>query len=120
MTRLAAFMILITTYAAARAEQGTPSTTVLADMGLAQLQLLSDTDALAIRGRGFEPGSHLVGFEHFQQSKAEFHEHVADFRDRIDGHTFAGAAGFKEAKRDFHKHVKKFHDAVRDFRHKIH
>jgi hypothetical protein len=89
-------------------------------MGLARLQILSDREASTIRGRGFEPGSQLAGFESYQQSKAEFKDHVADFRERIKEHTFAGTATFKKSKENFQKHVKKFRDAVCDFKHKVH
>ncbi len=120
MTRAAALMIVLTIYSAARAELGTPSSTVLADMGLAGLQILSDREATAIRGHGFEPGSHLAGFENYQLSKVEFQEHVAEFRDRIKNHTFAGTVRFKNSIDDFHEHVTKFHDKVSRFKLKIH
>ena len=120
MTRAAALMIILTMYAAARAESETPSTTVLADMGLTGLQILSDREASAIRGLGFEPGPHLAGFESYQLSKAKFKEHVAEFRERIKNHTFAGKARFKNSIEKFHKHVKKLHDKVKHFKHKIH
>jgi hypothetical protein len=89
-------------------------------MGLAGLQILSDREASAIRGLGFEPGSHLAGFESYQLSKTEFQEHVAEFRARIEIHTFAGAARFKNSIENFHEHVTKFHDKVSHFKHKIH
>jgi hypothetical protein len=120
MTRAAALMIVLSMYSATRAEQGAPSSTVLADMGLAGLQILSDREASAIRGHGFEPGSHLAGFESYQLSKFEFQEHVAEFRDRIKHHTFAGAVRFKTSIDGFHGHVTKFHDKVSRFKLKIH
>src|SRR5262245_31268761 len=97
MTRAAALMIVLTMYAAARAESGTPSTTVLADMGITGMQILSDHEAATIRGHGFEPGSQLAGFEHYQQSKAAFKGHVAEFRKRIKNHTFPGNTRFKNS-----------------------
>jgi hypothetical protein len=120
MTRAATLMIVLTMYVTARAEQGMPSKAVLADMRLSGLQILSDHEASAIRGHGFEPGSHLAGFQHYQQSKAKFKEHVAEFRERIKNHTFAGKARFKNSIEKFHKHVKKLHDKVKHFKHKIH
>jgi hypothetical protein len=120
MMRVATLLIVFVTSAAVQAEQAAPSPQVLADMGLAGLQVLTDAQAAAIRGRGFEPGSQLDGFEHYQQSKIEFKERVAEFRHRIKHHTFAGKEGFQESIVIFHHHVKKFHEAVKAFKHKIH
>ncbi|MDH3717760.1 MAG: hypothetical protein OES79_06520 [Planctomycetota bacterium] len=46
---LGAFCLLT---ASAFADEGLPSTSVLDDMGLSGMQILSDTDALAVRGMG--------------------------------------------------------------------
>jgi hypothetical protein len=120
MMRATTLLIVLLISVAARAEQGAPSSTVLSDMGLADLQILTDREASAIRGFGFDPGSHLAGFEHYQLSKTEFKERVAEFRDRIKNHTFKGAVRFKDSIDDFHDHVRKFHDKVAHFKHKIH
>ena len=37
----------------AQADQGLPSAATLADMGLAGMQVISDSEALAVRGQGF-------------------------------------------------------------------
>jgi hypothetical protein len=118
--RATTLLIVLTMSVTARAEQGVPSSTVLSDMGLAGLQILSDREASAIRGFGFEPGSHLAGFEHYQLSKTEFKERVAKFRERIKNHSFKGSARFKDSIEDFHDRVRKFHDKVAHFKHKIH
>jgi hypothetical protein len=120
MTRAAVLLMVFIASATAQAAESMPSTAVLAEMGLGKLQVLSDREASVIRGRGFEPGSQLAGFESYQQSIADFKEHVADFRERIKGHTFAGTERFKKSKDNFQKHVTKFRDAVCDFKHKVH
>jgi hypothetical protein len=120
MMRAIMLVIVLTMSAGARAEQTMPNPSVLADMGLRGLHVLSDHEASAIRGFGFEPGSHLAGFEGYQLSKIEFQEHVAEFRERIKHHTFRGAARFKGSIEDFGKQVQKFHDKVAHFKHKVH
>ena len=120
MTRVAALMIVVLSFAVVQAEQTSPSAAVLADMGLADLQILSDGEASAIRGRGFEPGSHLAGFESYELSKLEFQARVGEFRERIKSRSHKGAPGFASSKQRFEGHVTKFHDAVQIFRHKTH
>jgi hypothetical protein len=120
MMRATMLVIVFTMCMEACAEQSRPSPAVLADMGLDGLEILSDQEATAIRGFGFDSGSHLAGFESYQLSKTEFQEHVAEFRARIKSHTFKGAARFKGSIEDFGKHVQKFHEKVTHFKHKIH
>jgi hypothetical protein len=120
MTRVASLILVVAMCVTTHAGQETPSNAVLAEMGLSGLVILSDREASVIRGLGFEPGSHLAGFESYQQSKADFKETVAEFRERIKHHTFAGTAGFKKSQENFHRHVQRFHEAVKEFKHKIH
>ncbi|NIL96603.1 MAG: hypothetical protein GTO53_04200 [Planctomycetales bacterium] len=49
---LGAFCLLT---ASTFADEGLPSTSVLDDMGLSGMQILSDSDAVAIRGKGWMP-----------------------------------------------------------------
>ena len=114
MRYVAAIAIILAISATSRAAEGVPSQHVLAQMGLGGLQVMSDVDASAVRGSGFDPGDFLNGFEHYRQSIDNFHERVADFQDRIDDHVFKGKAGFEKSKENFHKHVMKFRRAVKN------
>jgi hypothetical protein len=112
MRYVTAIAIILAISATSHAAEGVPSQQVLAQMGLGGLQVMSDVDASAVRGSGFD-ASDLDGFEHYRQSIVNFREHVADFQDRIDGHVFKGKARFEKSKENFHKHVMKFHQAVK-------
>jgi hypothetical protein len=120
MTRIGALAIVFVMCAAAQADQRAPSVQVLAEMGLAGLQTISDSEALAIRGRGFDPSTALAGFESYEQSKVEFQTRVAEFRARIENHSFRGAARFANSKENFRKHVTSFQGAANRFKQKIH
>ena len=112
--RLAAALVIVLTLSVtlARAEQGVPSSQTLADMRLSGLEIISDSDAMSIRGSGFNPGESLSGFADFQQHKLEFKQRVAEFQGRIDSHVFTGAASFQKNKAAFQNHVNKFHAKV--------
>ena len=115
-----ALLIALSASASIRAEHTVPSADVLTAMGLGELKFLTDQQASTIRGRGFKSGDILDGFEHFEASKAAFAEHVAEFRDRIEDHTFAGAAKFAKWKDGFAKDVAKYHAKVGAFQQRIH
>lgn len=54
MICLVLFAAMISLSAATvRADQGAPSAATLADMGLSGMQVMSDEDAMAVRGQGF-------------------------------------------------------------------
>jgi hypothetical protein len=65
-----------------------PSDQVLAQMGLANMQVMSDDDAMVVRGMGFD------GFRELHHGIRDFHKQVKAFHREV---------------KDFHKEVKKFH-----------
>jgi hypothetical protein len=96
----------------AQAEQGRPNQQTLADMGLGSLRVISDVEAQAIRGAGFNPAEFLNGFAHYEQSKAEFRARVKAFQDRIDAHFFKNTASFQKHKAEFQSRVVKFRSKI--------
>ena len=84
MKLVTAIVLALALSAVVRAEQGIPSKQTLADIGLGSLRIISDTEAQAIRGAGFNPAKLLSGFAHYEQSKLEFQQRVQAFQVRID------------------------------------
>jgi hypothetical protein len=93
-----AIVIGLALSASAFGVEAKPSEQVLAEMGLSGLQILSDSDAMAVRGAGFD------GFATLHSSIKMFHRSVKEFH---------------KAKKDFHKQVKDFHKMVKKFDRKI-
>jgi hypothetical protein len=48
-------VLLVAASSTVQAEQGLPSQSMLTDMGLASIVVMSDADAMAVRGRGYQP-----------------------------------------------------------------
>jgi hypothetical protein len=83
MRHALALGIFLALSTAAYAEPGVPSEGVLADMGLSGLAILSDIDALEIRGDGFPPNNLSDRIAQFHQRIAAFHVRVGDFKNRV-------------------------------------
>ena len=107
-----ALLITLVLSATARADLGAPSKQTLADMGLGSLQVISDAEAQAIRGAGFNPAKLLSGFAHYEQSKLEFRQRVQEFQERFDGRIFKGAASFQQHNANFQTNVNQFRAKV--------
>ena len=62
--------VLVCVAGSARADEGISANT-LSDMGLAGLTVVSDHDALAIRGMGFRGGNYSKGCKHLRSARHE-------------------------------------------------
>lgn len=77
MRPAAAIVASLVLSATAFGAQGAPSEQVLADMGLSGLQILSDSEASAIRGAGFD------GFDTYRHSIKLYHKTVKAFHKQV-------------------------------------
>ena len=116
--RLAAVLIgaiLANSAVDAHARQGVPSQAVLAEMGLSGMQVLSDDEALAIRGSGFSGG---VGTAyHYRQSIYKLHKWVYDFHKRTKHFHKNVWRGYGGSKGHHSKHGKGHHSKHRKTTH---
>lgn len=117
MTRILGLLIVAAGATHAFAEQGNPSAETLADMGLAGLQIVPDSDVLNVRGNGFDPRHLLQGFDDFEHGKAAFRSDATEFHGRLRNHTYGGAAKSDAWRAEFHSHVARFREATSQFPH---
>ena len=101
--RLAAVVmgaLLASVAVTAQAQHGLPSQAMLTDMGLSGMQILSDEEAMTIRGSGFRGG---VGTAyHFHHSIHKFHKWVEHFHKWVHQ--------FQKRTKHFHHHFDLRHD----------
>ena len=76
----------------ARADEGLPSEELLAEMGLSDIQVISDNEASTIRGTGYSwSGAYRYrqGIYKLHKWARKFHKHARQFHRRISKkHTF--------------------------------
>ena len=73
-TSLSAIAVLIIMASSIQAEQGLPSQSMLSDLGLSSIAVMSDVEAMAIRGSGYQ--------SHYKPVATAY------------GHSFAGVRGY--------------------------
>ena len=99
-----------TVVAESSAAANAPSRQVLAEMGLADLDILSDAQASTIRGAGFWPDKIPVSPKMiwYKMGITNHREHVDQFKQRVSGRTSTKEIWYRKETMQFRSNVAKF------------
>ncbi len=114
MRLAAAIALVLALSTTSHAESGLPSDQVLADMGLAEMRIMSDHEGLAIRGLGNgpkdrEPTEKMLWY---QQGITDLRTHVGEFKSRLADRTSAKADWYRQGTSDYRDRVASFRSKI--------
>lgn len=106
------FVFAVTT--TAHADDGRPSGSVLADMGLYGIRVLSDHEGLAIRGLGNGPKDRepTEKFLQYEQHVTDLQTKVTEFKTRLADRSSPKADWYRSARTNYRSSVSSFQSKI--------